>query len=199
VDGDGLGDVCDNCPDTPNADQADVDGDGVGDVCDNCPDTFNPGQEDFDEDGVGDACDACPNYGDEFAGACYVSVRGPEGFDDAELACKDTFNGHLASIHSQAEDDFISEVVDPTDAGSITAYIGGNYAGPTCTYGVGWDGNWSDGTAWDYENWRSSTNEPRCIDGSCVQFWPNNNGSLSRWNDVPCDANLGGFVCKYIP
>lgn len=32
-DGDGVIDVCDNCANTPNADQADCDGDGIGDVC----------------------------------------------------------------------------------------------------------------------------------------------------------------------
>ncbi|MEZ4471487.1 MAG: thrombospondin type 3 repeat-containing protein [bacterium] len=31
VDGDGLGDVCDNCPRVPNRDQIDRDGDAVGD------------------------------------------------------------------------------------------------------------------------------------------------------------------------
>ena len=34
ADGDGILDPCDNCPMTPNPDQADSDGDGVGDVCD---------------------------------------------------------------------------------------------------------------------------------------------------------------------
>ncbi|RJP73237.1 MAG: hypothetical protein C4532_04800, partial [Candidatus Abyssobacteria bacterium SURF_17] len=74
---DGIGDLCDNCPTLPNADQADSDGDGMGDVCDlwpndpendidgdgisgdvdNCPTTSNPNQADFDGDSMGDACD----------------------------------------------------------------------------------------------------------------------------------------------
>ena len=66
---DGIPDLVDNCPFNDNADQLDVDGDGVGDDCDddadgddilnladNCPLLANPGQEDADEDGVGDAC-----------------------------------------------------------------------------------------------------------------------------------------------
>jgi hypothetical protein len=63
--------VLDNCPDIPNADQADLDDDGVGDACtdsddddvsdadDNCLDAANTSQTDGDDDGVGDACDNC--------------------------------------------------------------------------------------------------------------------------------------------
>jgi len=59
-DNDGAGDVCDNCPTLENADQADGDVDHLGDVCDNCPDRFNPDQLNEDGDDLGNACDNCP-------------------------------------------------------------------------------------------------------------------------------------------
>ncbi len=57
TDGDGLGDSCDNCPLTDNADQADADADGVGDACDVC----SSGDDTVDTDGdlIPDACDPC--------------------------------------------------------------------------------------------------------------------------------------------
>jgi len=84
----------DNCPDTYNADQSDVDGDGIGDVCDNCtdtdgdgygnpgfaantcaddncPDDYNPSQEDANNDGIGDAC-------------CCIGIRGNASGDEQE-------------------------------------------------------------------------------------------------------------------
>ncbi|MBN2227252.1 MAG: thrombospondin type 3 repeat-containing protein [candidate division Zixibacteria bacterium] len=57
TDNDTYGDACDNCPDTANIEQTDADADGVGDVCDNCPTVYNPGQEDLNENGVGDICE----------------------------------------------------------------------------------------------------------------------------------------------
>lgn len=69
IDGDGIQNSRDNCPNIANPTQTDLDGDGIGDLCDadidrdgvpnasdNCPDTFNPNQVDSDADGHGDAC-----------------------------------------------------------------------------------------------------------------------------------------------
>ncbi|MEW6052137.1 MAG: PKD domain-containing protein [Candidatus Zixiibacteriota bacterium] len=39
----------------------DADGDGIGDICDNCVSVWNPGQEDCDRSGTGDVC-CCSVY-----------------------------------------------------------------------------------------------------------------------------------------
>lgn len=64
TDEDGEGDVCDKCPadkdnrcEKPSAD--DLDGDGIPNGADNCPEVANPDQADADGDGWGDACDKC--------------------------------------------------------------------------------------------------------------------------------------------
>jgi hypothetical protein len=45
VDGDGVPNAIDNCPNAGNPDQIDLDGDGKGDSCDPCPTIANPGDD----------------------------------------------------------------------------------------------------------------------------------------------------------
>ena len=65
-DGDGAGDRCDECPIDPLVTDClafvadDPDADGVATADDNCPEVPNADQADGDSDGNGDACDACP-------------------------------------------------------------------------------------------------------------------------------------------
>jgi len=60
TDGDGIADLCDNCPTVFNPAQTDADNDKVGDDCDNCLGVSNPCQSDHDHDGHPDQCDICP-------------------------------------------------------------------------------------------------------------------------------------------
>ena len=80
IDGDGITDQYDSCPDGETAwtsdpttdidgdgcrdstEDNDDDNDGILDVDDNCPLTANPDQSDFDGDGIGDVCDICSQY-----------------------------------------------------------------------------------------------------------------------------------------
>jgi hypothetical protein len=74
-DNDGEGDVCDPCPLSPGStdclgDPNDLDGDGVVNSDDNCPNAGNADQADGDSDGKGDACDPCPMDANPGAATC---------------------------------------------------------------------------------------------------------------------------------
>src|SRR5690606_24503346 len=82
LDGDGILDQDDNCPEASNPSQADGNDDGVGDACtdgdgdgifdpnDNCPEAANADQADSDEDGVGDACEGSAGRKKKDDGGC---------------------------------------------------------------------------------------------------------------------------------
>ena len=112
-DSDGVGDNGDNCADTSNADQANIDGDDLGDLCDddrdgdgvdNNGDAFpDDGTEttDTDADGVGDNADVCPDIedanqadldGDGTGDAC-DDDRDGDGYISDELGGDDCDDG----------------------------------------------------------------------------------------------------------
>ncbi|MDT5272206.1 MAG: hypothetical protein QOH49_4392 [Acidobacteriota bacterium] len=148
-DGDGICDAVDNCPTTPNADQADADHDGRGDACDNCRATANPAQEDADGDGVGDACDNCrttPNPGqadadgDGRGDACDNCRTTPnadqadadaDGVGDACDNCKTTAN----SDQADADHDGLGDACDncPSVANPDQRDTNGDGVGDVCT------------------------------------------------------------------
>ncbi len=100
VDTDGIGDVCDLCPldaknkcDAVSAD--DNDGDGITNSQDNCPEAPNAGQADGDGDGSGDACDLCKvaNSGAQPCPTTIAAIRNPADPDHPQSGAVVSFSG----------------------------------------------------------------------------------------------------------
>jgi hypothetical protein len=89
-------DCDDNCPQDPNASQADEDADGLGNACD--PDY------DYDGDGIPDMQDPCPDTASSICHHIYRPCLPDEG------ECNPT--GHC-SIHPDADNDGVGDQCDP--------------------------------------------------------------------------------------
>lgn len=139
-----------------------------------------------------------------YGGACYVLVSSEEWWDlwQWEAYCAETYGGNVTSIHSDAEDDFVRFVINPDGVGGVNALIGGYRVG-ACTPLVGWEGAWTDGTPWDYQNWRKvtlgcATGEPKCNHSQILlHAFYGDQECLGGWNDIPGPFPLS--VCRYEP
>lgn len=110
--------------------------------------------------------------------------------------------GHLATITSQAENDFV--FTNLINNGSYFSGVGNNGSGPAI--GGIWTNpptltawGWETGEPWTYDNWFSGqpdfANETRAHYFSGIQGVPAN-----TWNNLaPTDNNLGGYVIEIEP
>jgi N-acetylneuraminic acid mutarotase len=148
AEGDGVPELCDNCPGLANSDQADADADDVGDACDsctdldgdafgdpgfplntcgldNCPSNANPSQADFDTDGAGDVCDSCTDIDHD--------AFGNPGFPGNTCAtdnCASVFNNVQRDTDVDGRGDLCD--VCPSTSNSGQADADGDGAGDVC-------------------------------------------------------------------
>jgi hypothetical protein len=113
----------DNCPitanGTANGNQSDVDGDNVGDLCDNCKRIYNPLQWDWDQDGIGNHCDIDINNvgGEGFEDGDWIDFQRCYDEDPvSQLTCLDT--GEVVTSYVMDHDGSGS-----IDEGDYDAYV----------------------------------------------------------------------------
>lgn len=111
----------------------DLDGDGIADETDNCPDSANPTQYDSDSDGVGDVCDLCPFVADpdNLASEHQVSMIEVRHCNlDVARPCS-TMDGELVEFAAD------SEVKGPFELGFAFPFFGNSYTEAVLS-GQGW-------------------------------------------------------------
>ncbi|XP_030042855.1 lectin-like [Microcaecilia unicolor] len=118
-----------------------------------------------------------------FFSAYYKFVSTPLSWVEAELHCQKLIpGGHLASLHSLEEQQFVLKL-----SKNNVIWIGASDSYKDRTF------FWTDGSAWDYENWHSG--EPNNFHGTreaCVNSYY---FSDDTWNDFICTAKFP-FTCK---
>ncbi|TKR96502.1 hypothetical protein L596_010510 [Steinernema carpocapsae] len=125
---------------------------------------------------------------------CYTVDLPFDGFNFtvAENLCQ-LKGGHLASIHTDAENQFIIDLVqNQVGAGQIWT---GLYVDPVTKVF-----KWTDGCLVDYAHWNKST--PICIGQSfkCTQIRVQiNKGENFLWELVDCAKVIRPLVCKKAP
>ena len=133
-----------------------------------------------------------------------ISVGGGITWDEAKTWAESLFHegvqGHLATIGSQAENDFIiSNLGGPN---TLNRYLLGGFQ-PSLSPEPGGNWQWITGEAWGYTNWAFEEpnnfyggelgGAPVGSDEEVLQFWDFN----GRWNDVESSLNQPGFIVEY--
>ncbi|GMR57664.1 hypothetical protein PMAYCL1PPCAC_27859, partial [Pristionchus mayeri] len=120
-----------------------------------------------------------------YNGGCAALKKTAKTQADAELSCVQE-GGHLASIHSEADNSFFAQLA--SDQG-ITSYI---------YLGLAWNAAgkayaWTDGTPNDYNKFANQF--PNTYLGDCVQMMLTTDFSLvGQWTNIACSTPLA-YAC----
>lgn len=131
----------------------------------------------------------CQSGGSLFGGRCYTfqTASSPRTWSQAEAACV-ALGGHLTSVHSLEEENFIEAMAQAFNGRTQTYWMG---AKPNAL-GT-WE--WIDGSAWDYKHFVNN-NEAAPFGTCLLQYGAYYDDSKYGWSFRDCSALLYGIVCK---
>ena len=134
---------------------------------------------------------------EEYNGHTYGLYGGTNVYtwEEASEICKE-LGGHLVSINSQEEQDFVAQFARQTPSTKGLYWIGG-YRNPIDEYK--W--YWSDGTKFTYENWNAG--EPNDLGDN--EYYVHMYKSTGKWNDTVYylegddfySTSNCGFICEW--
>ena len=138
----------------------------------------------------GDECvEACEEGWEKNGDHCYYFSIKKKNWFAAENFCRNE-SGHLASVHSNANNDFIWERLIRT--GLNRHWIGGTDTGEEGVW------KWTDCTPWNFTVWYEG--EPNRLLEDCLNVYKfddqhEHKDANKKWNDYPCSKEQG-FVCS---
>ncbi|XP_040846308.1 low affinity immunoglobulin epsilon Fc receptor isoform X2 [Ochotona curzoniae] len=127
----------------------------------------------------GSSCNTCPENWISFQHKCYYFGEESKQWVQARFAC-DHLQGRLVSIHSQEEQDFLTQRVS----------MRGSWIGLRDLDREG-EFIWMDGRPLDYSNWSPGEPNNGGQGEDCVMML----GS-GHWNDAFCRSRLDAWVCE---
>ena len=127
----------------------------------------------------------------EQTGLHYRYFESFQSWTDARCSCQASapadYTGELASVHDLTTNTFVANL-----ARINLAWLGGFQNSSRA--GEPW--RWSDGSFWDYENWRSG--EPNNANGGEDYLETNYFKQKGKWNDFAVGgSDIVGYVCQY--
>ena len=133
---------------------------------------------------VGSKCE--PGW-ELFQMSCYKIPEDLKNWESAENYCVQE-GGHLASIHSKEENDFLFRLEALSPISSPVSIIGGKVK-PDQTF------FWSDGTEFDYSNWQPGQPQGPYGTQVCIVLLPGREVADGTWIVDRCD-NPFKYICK---
>jgi len=125
----------------------------------------------------------CESGWNSYGNSCYKVFSESKNWNSAENACIDN-SAHLASIHSDEEVDFLSNIL--------------NVQSRYFWIGLEWKENvyqWSDGSSFDFNNWNSGEPNGAGSENCAHVYHIPDHGAHDKWNDARCVIDMP-YICK---